>query len=168
MGTRGGAGWVRQLRWKTKIGEKNLEIRWNSGGCGNRNGDSGATRTGSRRHRPVWNRRFNSFVGNATTDGGSSIASATKFTSITAKVESDSGDYDLVRLSKVRPRGHDLTSRGVQNVMTDYSFNPSQGTVTPLWKFTSGGITYAFDATTLTAVFDQADDTWNIAGKATP
>jgi hypothetical protein len=106
-----------------------------------------------------------SFVGNATTDG-SSIATATEFTSITAKVESDSGDYSLVPSAEgPTPGVTTLTSKGVLNVMTDYSFNPSQNTVTPLWKFTAGGITYAFDATTLDAQFDQADDTWDISGQ---
>ena len=48
--------------------------------------------------------------------------------------------------------------------MTDYSFNPSQDTVTPLWQFVAGGITYSFDATSLTATFDSADETWLISG----
>ena len=103
-----------------------------------------------------------SFVGNATTDG-SSIATATEFTSISAKVATDSGDYALVpSLGGPTPGITILTSTGVRNVMTDYSFNPSQNTVTPLWAFTTGGVTYSFDATTLTAVFD--DGTWNISG----
>jgi hypothetical protein len=105
-----------------------------------------------------------SFIGTATTDG-SSIASATEFTSIVAKVKSDSGDYALVPSSAgPTPGVTTLTSTGVLNVMTDYSFDPSQNTVTPLWDFTSGGITYSFDATTLTAVFNTSADAWDISG----
>jgi len=105
-----------------------------------------------------------SFTGKATTDG-SSIASATEFTSITAKVQSDSGDYALVPSAAGPTKGATtLTSSGVLDVMTDYSFNPSQNTVTPLWKFTVGGITYSFDATTLTAVFNTSADAWDISG----
>jgi hypothetical protein len=48
--------------------------------------------------------------------------------------------------------------------MTDYSFNPSQNTVTPLWKFTTGGITYSFDATTLDASFNTSANEWDISG----
>jgi hypothetical protein len=105
-----------------------------------------------------------SFVGNATTDG-TSITSATEFTSISAEVATDSGDYALVP-SEFGPT-HGLTSlssTGVRNVMTDYSFNPSQNTVTPLWQFTTGGVTYTFDATTLTAVFNSSADAWDIGG----
>lgn len=103
-----------------------------------------------------------SFIGTATTDG-SSIASATEFTSITAKVKSDSGDYALVPSSAgPTPGVTTLTSKGILNIMSDYSFNPSQGTVTPLWQFTSGGITYSFDATTLTASFIAG--AWDISG----
>jgi len=105
-----------------------------------------------------------SFVGNATTDG-TSIETATEFTSITAKVESDSGDYSLVPSVAGPTRGvTTLTSSGVLDVMTDYSFNPSQNTVTPLWKFTVGGISYSFDATTLNAVFNSSADAWDISG----
>jgi len=106
-----------------------------------------------------------SFIGNATTDG-TSIATATEFTSINAKVESDSGDYGLVpSLQGPTPGITTLTSKGILNVMTDYAFNPSQNTVTPLWKFTSGGITYSFDATTLVSQFDAVDQTWDISGQ---
>lgn len=105
-----------------------------------------------------------SFVGTATTDG-SSIASATEFTSIVAKVLDDSGDYSLVpSLEGPTPGTTSLTSKGIVDVMTDYSFNPSQNTVTPLWKFTSEGITYSFDATSLTAVFNASADAWDISG----
>lgn len=105
-----------------------------------------------------------SFVGNATTDG-TSIQNATEFTSISAKVETDSGDYALVpSLEGPTPGVTTLTSKGVEDVMTDYSFNPSQNTVTPLWKFTTGGITYSFDATSLTAIFNVAADAWDISG----
>jgi hypothetical protein len=105
-----------------------------------------------------------SFIGNATTDGAS-IASATEFKSITAKVLSDSGDYALVpSMQGPTPGVTSLTSKGIVNVMTDYSFNPSQGSVTPLWKFTAGGITYSFDATTLDAVFNSTADAWDISG----
>jgi hypothetical protein len=106
-----------------------------------------------------------SFIGNATTDGRNDIQAATEFTSISAKVESDSGDYALVPSVAGPTHGvTTLTSSGVMNVMTDYSFNPSQNTVTPLWKFTAGGITYSFDATTLTAVFNSSADAWDISG----
>jgi hypothetical protein len=105
-----------------------------------------------------------SFIGNATTDG-SSIASATEFTSITARVLTDGGDYALVpSLEGPTPGITTLKSTGVLNVMTDYSFDPSQNTVTPLWSFTTGGITYSFDATTLTAVFNTSADAWDISG----
>jgi len=59
---------------------------------------------------------------------------------------------------------HDPYFHRVLNVMTDYSFNPSQNTVTPLWKFTTGGVTYSFDATTLTAIFNPTADEWDISG----
>ncbi len=105
-----------------------------------------------------------SFVGHATTDG-TDIASATEFTAITAKVENDSGAYALVpSLLGPTPGMTSLSSKGLVNVMTAYAFNPSQGTVTPLWKFTTGGVTYAFDATSLSAVFDSTADAWDISG----
>src|SRR5208282_2789658 len=96
---------------------------------------------------------------------GSSMASATEFTSISAKVLTDGGDYALVpSLEGPTPGITTLRSTGVLNVMTDYSFHPSQDTVTPLWRFTTDGITYSFDATTLTAVFDASADAWDISG----
>jgi len=105
-----------------------------------------------------------SFIGEATTDG-TSIANATEFTSIAAKVATDSGDYAAVpSMAGPTPGATILTSTGVQNVMTDYAFNPSQGSVTPLWSITTGGITYSFDATTLDAVFDTSAQQWDISG----
>ena len=93
------------------------------------------------------------------------MASATEFTSISAKVLTDGGDYALVpSLEGPTPGITTLRSTGVLNVMTDYSFHPSQDTVTPLWRFTTDGITYSFDATTLTAVFDASADAWDISG----
>jgi hypothetical protein len=47
---------------------------------------------------------------------------------------------------------------------TPFVFSPPAGTVTPLWTLTFGGLTYSFDATSMTSSFNSANNIWNIGG----
>lgn len=76
-----------------------------------------------------------SFDGVATTNTGN-LANATAFTDIWAIViPEETGDYSGV------PVGTDVT-------FTPFSFSDSS--VTPLWTFTIGSVTYSFEATSIT------------------
>jgi len=82
------------------------------------------------------------FTGSAELDS-TSLAGATKFTNITATVlgGSQSGDYASV------PTGLDVD-------WTLFTFSPEQVPVEPLWSFTSEGILYRFNATSMTVVLN--------------
>ena len=113
-----------------------------------------------------------SFSGIASVGGGSTLATDTHFTSIHATVQTGSVDYAAV------PNYYDsltpvvLSSTGTAlggasvltpGLMSDYTWSPPAGSVTPLWAFTTGGLTYTFDATSMTALYVPAARIWDIA-----
>jgi len=110
------------------------------------------------------------------TVNNASLASATAFTSINAYVSTASGTYGSLLSSTVgtfTPGSspvYPLTSTGsatggsvvTPGLISDYTFSPPQGSVTPLWAFEIGGVSYSFDATSMTASFQNGG--WSIAG----
>lgn len=52
---------------------------------------------------------------------------------------------------------------GTTAFWTPFTFNPPAASVTPLWMFTAGGITYSFDATSMTVTHPNSS-TVNISG----
>lgn len=114
-----------------------------------------------------------SFAGIATLDNAV-LSSATTLTSTVVFVNTDSGDYATVPSNFGPTSGtFKLTSTGTASgtgtagspgLMSDYTFSPPQGAVTPLWAFTSSGLSYSFDATSMTAAYDSTRQVWNIGG----
>jgi hypothetical protein len=46
-----------------------------------------------------------------------------------------------------------------------FTFNPPVASVTPLWSFLVGSVTYSFDATSVTSSFNSSLDEWDIGGQ---
>ena len=49
-------------------------------------------------------------------------------------------------------------------VFNGFTFNPAVASVTPLWTFSSGGIVYSFDATSVVADYNASRSEWDIGG----
>ncbi len=116
-----------------------------------------------------------SFSGIGSTDNNANLSAATKLTSISTTVNTDSGDYSLVPSTYGPTSGTTyMTSTGTATgtgatlatagLMSDYTFNPAQGAVTPLWSVVIGGVTYSFAATSMSAVYNAGLQEWNIGG----
>jgi hypothetical protein len=80
------------------------------------------------------------------------LADATTFTVSDAYVaQTPTGTYSAV------PVLTSVTFNGFQ-------FNPPVASVTPLWTFTSAGIVYSFDATSVVADYNASRQEWDIGG----
>jgi hypothetical protein len=82
---------------------------------------------------------------------GADLASASSFSLQDPFITTESGSYSGV------PILTSITFNGFQ-------FNPPVGSVTPLWTFDAGGISYSFDATSVTSSYDAATRQWDIGG----
>ena len=130
-----------------------------------------------------------SFSGDATVDNMSNLGLATKFTGINVGVVHDSGDYSAIPFPSTifsppsvflasatgtpnlpaglsLPPGSPIGIGTVLNpgLMNNYTFNPPQGAVIPLWSVDYLGKIYAFDATSMTATYIAAQQEWVIGG----
>lgn len=95
-----------------------------------------------------------SFIGTPTFDNDN-LADATSFTVIDhARVSPDqqTGDYAAVA------NNHPVT-------FTAFRFVPPTPSLTPLWTFDAGGLTYSFDATSMISSYNADLDIWNIGGR---
>lgn len=93
---------------------------------------------------------FNS-LGPVTLIGGTDLASATSFSLTDPVVSTDSGTYGVV------PTQTPVTFNG-------FEFNPAVASVTPLWTFTYNGLTYTFDATSVSSYYNSVLQQWDIGG----
>ena len=82
---------------------------------------------------------------------GANLASASSFTVSDPFITTETGAYSGVPLTTTI-------------AFTGFTFNPPVASVTPLWMFVAGGLTYSFDATTDSSFFDSALDQWDIGG----
>jgi VPDSG-CTERM motif len=82
---------------------------------------------------------------------GPNLASASSFTLSDPFITTETGVYSGAPI--LTP----ITFNGFQ-------FNPPVASVTPLWIFNVGAITYSFDATSVTSYFDSTLDQWDIGG----
>jgi hypothetical protein len=115
-----------------------------------------------------------SFEGIASVTGGTSLATDTSLSAIRVVVGEDSGDYGSIPSVYGSVYGLTwLTSTGSATgvctstnpgLINDFTFNPPQGAVTPLCSFNSGGLTYAFSATSMAATYDSSAQEWVISG----
>lgn len=114
-----------------------------------------------------------SFSGIATVNNAV-LANATSFTSIQGGVADDSGAYAVIPHSIFGPTvivkdalsggtatGGTIASPGLMSL---YTFNPAQASITPLWSFDYLGVNYSFNATSVTASFNATLNIWNIGG----
>lgn len=83
--------------------------------------------------------------------GGTDLASASSFSVDSPFITTETGIYSGVPL---------LTSI----TFNGFQFNPPVGSVTPLWTFDQGGISYSFDATSVTASYNATLRQWDIGG----
>lgn len=83
--------------------------------------------------------------------GGSDLATASSFTLSNPFITTETGVYAGAPI--LTP----ITFNGFQ-------FNPPVSSVTPLWTFSVGAITYSFDATSVTDTFDSTLNEWDIGG----
>jgi hypothetical protein len=82
---------------------------------------------------------------------GSSLATASSFTLSSPFITTETGVYSGAPI--LTP----ITFNGFQ-------FNPPVASVTPLWTFAVGAITYSFDATSVMSSFNSTLDEWDIGG----
>jgi hypothetical protein len=85
------------------------------------------------------------------TINGSSLATASSFTVTSPFITTETGVYSGV------PTLTSVTFNGFQ-------FNPPVASVTPLWTFTVGGVTYTFDATSVSDSYNATLNEWDIGG----
>jgi hypothetical protein len=82
---------------------------------------------------------------------GSDLATASSFTLSSPFITTESGAYSGVPL---------LTSA----TFNGFEFNPPVASVMPLWTFAIGGVTYSFDATSVTDSYNAKLNEWDIGG----
>ena len=80
----------------------------------------------------------------------STLATASTFSLTSPFVTTESGSYAVPEFTSV--------------AFTGFSFNQAVSSVTPLWTFTVGGITYSFDATSVSSLYDATHRQWDISG----
>jgi hypothetical protein len=82
---------------------------------------------------------------------GSSLATASSFTVSSPFITTETGAYTAAPI--LTP----ITFNG-------FEFNPPVSSVTPLWTFVVGAVTYSFDATSVISSFNTALNEWDIGG----
>ena len=83
---------------------------------------------------------------------GTDLSSATSFTPNLPFITQEMGSY-----SGVIPTGGIVLFPG-------FNLNPPPASVQTLWSFQSGGLTYSYDATTVSAFYDSVRNEWDIGG----
>lgn len=86
-----------------------------------------------------------------TVSGGSDISTASSFSVTDPFITTETGTYSGVPI---------LTSV----TFNGFQFNPPVSSVTPLWTFDAGGLTYTFDATSVSDSYDASTRQWDIGG----
>jgi hypothetical protein len=91
------------------------------------------------------------FGASGVTINSTELATATSFAVASPITEVETGTYAAV------PAFTPVTFNG-------FVFNPPVPSVTPLWTFAIGAVTYSFDATTVSSSFNHTLDEWDIGG----
>ncbi len=86
-----------------------------------------------------------------TISGGTSLETASSFTLSSPFITTETGVYTSAPI---------LTPIS----FTGFQFNPPVSSVTPLWTFQVGSITYSFDATSVISSFNSTLNEWDIGG----